>query len=100
MLRYTEPEFIAIEQASCRAGLALSGYAAEAALAAAIRANSPDTAARAYLDDHASIITRARAALTSNSRASARQGCEASQTTACRARLQTRSELQTGGLCG
>ena len=44
MLRYTAEEFTAIEQAARDAGLTPTGYAAEAALAAAAGTDAPSTA--------------------------------------------------------
>lgn len=44
MLRYTEEEFAAIKQAARDAGLTPTGYAAEAALAAAVGSDAPITA--------------------------------------------------------
>lgn len=44
MLRYTEEEFAAIEHAARGTGLTPTGYAAEAALAAAVGSDAPSTA--------------------------------------------------------
>lgn len=43
-LRYTDDEFAAVAQAAREAGLTPTGYAAEAALAAALRTEAPSTA--------------------------------------------------------